>query len=164
MIKPYDFQKNMQPHADAQGRSESSVEYPGDGLLPVKGFLMEHEMQHPAELDTYDEPFLPVLKNGNATGLTCGRASGLVSFVRTHAADGAAETSIALAVYPYSYKHGAFAAPGDSGSIVVDGRGRVVGLLSSGAGKAHEIDVAYLTPYYWLEQRIKEAFPDSSLY
>jgi hypothetical protein len=44
--------------------------------------------------------------------------------------------------------------PRDSGSIVVEGLGRILCLLT----------VNYLTPYYWVEERIKQAFPNSCLH
>ena len=69
-----------------------------------------------------------------------------------------------VAIYPHSNKEGPFSAPGDSGSIVVDGWGLIVGLLSGGAGASDSTDVTYLTPYFWLEQRIKEAFPECYFY
>jgi hypothetical protein len=64
-----------------------------------------------------------------------------------------------MAVYPYSNKDGAFSAPGDSGAIVVDRNGRVVGLLVTGAGAVEETDVTYLTPYWWIEEQMRKVFP-----
>jgi hypothetical protein len=69
-----------------------------------------------------------------------------------------------IAIYPYSHKDGAFSAPGDSGSIVIDGLGRIVGLLTGGSGTTDSTDVTYVTPYFWLEEQIKKVFPDSYLY
>ena len=74
------------------------------------------------------------------------------------------KTSMEVAVYSYSHMDGAFSAPGDSGSIVVDGLGRVVGMVTGSAGTAEATDVTYLTPYFWIEEQIKKAFPDSLLY
>ena len=37
-------------------------------------------------------------------------------------------------------------------------------MLTSGGGKAEDIDTTYLTPYWWLEEQIKKVFPDCYLY
>jgi len=89
------------------------------------------------------------------TGVTIGRATGIESFVR----EGEDKTSMAVTVYPYSHRDGPFSARGDSGSIIVDGRGRIVGLLIGGVGATGDFDVTYLTPYFWIEEHIKNAFP-----
>jgi hypothetical protein len=69
-----------------------------------------------------------------------------------------------MAIYAYGHRDGAFSAEGDSGSIVVDGQGRIVGMITGGTGATDEADVTYLTPYFWLEERVKQAFPESYLY
>ncbi|KAG5636345.1 hypothetical protein H0H81_008368 [Sphagnurus paluster] len=81
------------------------------------------------QLDFYGEKCLMVVKNGKTTGPTLGRATSMVSFVRTYPAYGIKKTSIHIAVYPYGKKDGAFSAPGDSGSVAVDWKGRIVGLV-----------------------------------
>ena len=57
-----------------------------------------------------------------------------------------------LEIYPYGNKEGPFSGPGDSGSIIADGNGRIIGLLTGGAGKTGSTnpDVTYATPFYWL--------------
>jgi hypothetical protein len=37
-------------------------------------------------------------------------------------------------------------------------------MLTGGAGKADFIDVTYVSPYYFLDENIKKAFPNSHLY
>jgi hypothetical protein len=69
-----------------------------------------------------------------------------------------------IAIHPYNHKDGAFSTSGDLGSIVVDGLGRIVGLLIGGSGATDSTDVTYVTPYFWVEEQIKKAFPDSYLY
>ena len=150
----------MHPHPEGR----LSFKFPPGGLLQVKGFVPEHEIRQPQQCDANGEDCLIVLKNGNATGVTFGRGTGLESFVRTYPEYGNAETSMEFAVYPYGNKEGSFSAPGDSGSIVVDDQGRIVGLLSGGTGASDSTDVTYLTPYFWLEQRIKDVFPNCYLY
>jgi len=68
-----------------------------------------------------------------------------------------------VAIHPYSRKvGGTFSAPGDSGSIVVDGKGGIVGVIIDGAGQADSTDVTYLSPYYWIWEHIKAVFPDAT--
>ena len=151
----------MHPHA----ASRASFEYPHHGLLQLRDIVQEDELRHPTTLDANGEPCLIVVKNGNTTGITFGRATGIESFVREYDDDdGIRSTSMALAIYPYGHKDGAFSAPGDSGAVVADANGRIVGILTGGTGKEDCIDVTYAVPYHWVEGRIKEAFPDSYLY
>jgi hypothetical protein len=146
-----------------QPQGQTDFEYPLDGLLQVRGVVKDDKIREPQQLDARGEKCHLVIKNGKTTGVTIGRASGMESFVREYS-DHGVKTSIEIAVYPYSNKDGAFSAPGDSGSIVVDGKGRLVGLLTGGAGTAESTDVTYLTPYWWIEKQIKEVYPNSLLY
>ena len=131
--------------------------------MKVKGVVKEDEIRQPKQLDEDGEECLIVIKNGMATGVTFGRANGIESFVRKYD-NGVKGTSMEIAVYPYNHRSGAFSAQGDSGSIVVDGHGRIVGMITGGAGVTESTDVSYLTPYFWLDERIKQAFPKSYLY
>ena len=148
-------------HPDPKGRF--SFEYPVDSLLKVKGVVKEDEIRKPKQLDANGEPCFIVIKNGRTTGVTIGRGTGIESFVRD-CKNGVEGTSMEMAIYPYSYRDGAFSAKGDSGSIVVDGQGRIVGMITAGTGSTDSTDVTYLTPYFWLEERVKQAFPNSYLY
>ncbi|KAH9983972.1 hypothetical protein BJV77DRAFT_1146038 [Russula vinacea] len=53
-------------------------------------------------------------------------------------------------------KSGVFSTLGSSGSIIVDGRGRIGGLLTGGAGK-ESLDISYATPFSWLFPRNKNS-------
>ena len=64
----------------------------------------------------------------------------------------------------YSNKYGALFFPGDSGSIFVDSKGRIVVLLVGGASTTEETDVTYVTPYWWIEEQMKIAYPKIALY
>jgi hypothetical protein len=132
--------------------------------LKVKGVVKEDEIRKPKQLDTNGEECLIVIKNGKTTGVTIGRGTGIESFVRQYDDYGIKRTSMEIAIYPYSHRDGAFSAKGDSGSIVVDWQGRIVGMLTGGAGAIESTDVTYLTPYFWLDERVKQAFPNSYLY
>ena len=78
-----------------------------------------------------------VIKRGNTTGLTVGRANGLRSFTRH---DGSNEkVSREWAVLPFDSKSDPFSAESDSGSVIVDGIGHVGGLLTGGThGSYHQ--------------------------
>ena len=160
MISAANFIKKM--HPQVQGRS--SIKFPIGGLLEIKGIVGEDEIRSPKQIDANKEAFFPVIKNGRSTNVTVGRGTGIESIVRTDES-GLVKVSREFAIYRHSDEDRPFSAPGDSGWIVVDGKGRIVGLLTAGAGKIGSpvFDVAYITPYYWLDERIKQAFPGSSL-
>jgi hypothetical protein len=155
-------------HHDDEGRSAFADIYMLDSLLRVKGILKEEEIRHPTSLDANGEKCLIVIKNGRSSGVTIGRGTGIESFIRVYDDSGIKSTSMAIAIYPYSYEYSydecIFSAPGDSGSIVVDGLGRIVGMITGGSGSTERTDVTYVTPYFWIEEQIKKAFPNSHLY
>ena len=65
-----------------------------------------------------------------------------------------------LPIYLYGTKDSTFSAPGDSGSIIADGKGCIAGHLISGAGKTDSTDVMYAMPFYWLfDEHVKKCFP-----
>jgi hypothetical protein len=150
----------MHPHSE--GRSD--FKYPPAGLLQVRGVVKDDEIRKPKQLDANGETCLLVVKNGRATGTTIGRLASMESFVRRYLEHGIKETSIDIAVYSYGNSDGPFSAPGDSGAIVLDGNGGLVGLLTSGAGATDQTDVTYLTPYWWIEEQMKKVFPNCFLY
>lgn len=122
-------------------------------------------MHNPNMPDHDGEPCLLVIKNGSTTGVTIGRVTGIFYFVREYFNNGTHQTSMVWTILPYDHKSGVFSAPGDSGSIIADGRGRIGGLLTGGAGKTESSDVTYATPFFWLLLRIKDnGFPDAHLY
>ena len=60
----------------------------------------------------------------------------MMSFViREYFPNGDHQTSMELPIYPFSHKDGAFSAPSDSGSVIADPTGRIVGLLTGGSGR-----------------------------
>ncbi|KAF8837533.1 hypothetical protein BDN67DRAFT_185210 [Paxillus ammoniavirescens] len=159
-ISPANFAMKMHPHAE----SRTSFKYPRGGLLQLQGVVEEDELRHPTMLDANGEVCLIVVKNGNSTGVTIGRATGIESFVREYDDYGIRSTSMEVAIYPYSHEDGAFSAPGDSGSVIADANSRIVGILTGSTGLTDFTDVTYASPYYWVEKCIKKAFPDSYLY
>lgn len=149
------------------GRTDKLVldyhRYSYDHLLSLSDIISEEMMCKPDILDTKDGTYLHVIKNGIASGVTIGRATGMFSFVRDEVTG---QVSKEWAIYNFhrDRKITEFSAPGDSGSIIVDGLGRIGGLLTGGTGKAEAIDVTYATPMWWLWPRIKKHFPNAHLY
>lgn len=134
-----------------------SFKYP---LLPLHAMISEELMSKPEALDSTGDRCLLVIKNGTSTGVTIGRATGIQSFVRD---DDTGEVSREWAIYNYDSKSGVFPTPGDSGSIVVGGLGRIGGMLHGGVGKTDTCDVTYINSMWWLWPRIKAQFPDANL-
>ncbi|KAH9039473.1 hypothetical protein EDB83DRAFT_2507660 [Lactarius deliciosus] len=155
-LSPTDFWNTM-------FSQQVSCRYPWNGLQAY-GVVQDDEFRNPQHLDVHGEKCLLVIKNGLTTGTTVGRTNGLESFTRTYDDHGIKQTSIEIAVLPYDKTHGKFSEAGDSGSVVLARDGRIVGILTGGAGPIDETKIAYLTPYWWIEQQIKAKFPDSFLY
>ena len=123
-------------------------------------------MHNPDMWDSDGEPCLLVVKSGNTTGTTIGRANGVFSIVRKYFGDiSIRQTSMEWAIINYDGgKSGVFSEAGDSGAIIADIRGRIGGLLSSGSGKKGPSDITYATPFWWLFERIKaKGFPNVHL-
>ncbi|KAJ3525143.1 hypothetical protein NMY22_g10696 [Coprinellus aureogranulatus] len=159
-----DYNKLMFPRPD----DNEDWRLTRDGLLPATGTVTHEEIRSPKYLGKDGSKCLMVVKNGMATGTTAGQVNGLESFTRIRSQDDTEHTSIEVAVLPpngsRSTPHFMFSAPGDSGAIALDRKGGIVGMITSGTGKGDIFDITYLTPYWWLEKKIKEVFPDSCLY
>ncbi|KAJ7925974.1 hypothetical protein B0H13DRAFT_2654136 [Mycena leptocephala] len=91
-ITPDQFTWKMYPRDDGK----ATFKYPDDRLLPLRDMITEERMREPDMLDHDNEACLLVIKNGNATDVTIGRATGIFSFVR----DGdTAQESMEWAIY-----------------------------------------------------------------
>ncbi|EIW51600.1 uncharacterized protein TRAVEDRAFT_54355 [Trametes versicolor FP-101664 SS1] len=159
-LSSLEYGKIMFPHTEDQ----ANYGYPEDGLLRAFGVVQPDEIHNPQHLDSNGEPCLLVVKNGLTTGTTIGRVTGMDSFTRVYKENDIDQTSREIAVLPYGNTNGPFSAPGDSGSIVLDRNGRILGMLTGGAGTTNRTDVTYLTPYWFIEKEIKKHFPKSFLY
>jgi len=151
----------MHPHH----ASRAQFTYPEDKLMPLRGFVDHGELCKPTMLDANEEACLIVVKNGAATGVTFGRASGIESFTRDYDdLGGIKSTSREIAIYSYSKEDGAFSCCGDSGSVIADANHRIVGMLTGGAGLTNSTDVTYASSYAFLQERIRQAFPHCHLF
>ncbi|PBK83108.1 hypothetical protein ARMGADRAFT_679182 [Armillaria gallica] len=137
-------------------KNPHSFLYPFDRLLRLQGTIPDEEMRHPTALDQKDDPCLMVIKCGNTTSLTVGRANDICSYARIYDDDDKAETSKEWAILPLASKSGAFSEKGDSGSVIVDGLGRIGGLLTGGAGTMASLDITYATPISFLLKRMQD--------
>jgi len=125
----------------------NGFEFPIDRLLKLRGTIAVDEMRRPTMHDKHGQPCILVLKRGRTTGLTVGRSNNVLSYTRKRYGGDAPRVSMQWAILPFDEKSGPFAAKGDSGSVVVDGAGRIGGLLTGGGGsKEDEMDVVYVTP------------------
>ncbi|KAL6303949.1 hypothetical protein BKA93DRAFT_785418 [Sparassis latifolia] len=144
----------MIPHS----ANPPSFEYPGSRLLESYGTISDEEMwkSSPKTLDHDNDPCIMVIKRGYASDLTVGRLNAIRSFTRVYFKGQPGQMSKEVAVLPRNYKSGAFSRPCDSGSAVVDGKGRFAGLLTGGAGVTEESDCTYLTSINFLLKRMLE--------
>jgi len=143
-------------------QNTTAFDFPDNRLLKLQGTIPEEEMCHPPMLDRNGEPHLMVIKNGSATGVTIGRANGIKSFVR-ESIDGNSQISKEWPIIPCETKS-VFSAPGDSGAAIVDGQGRVGGLITGGSGDTESSDITYATPINFLLKSIKaNGYPNAHL-
>jgi hypothetical protein len=124
--------------------------------------ITDELMHNPDMWDLDGEPCLLVVKTGNATRTTIGRANGIFSIVRDYFNDiSFNQTSMEWGILNYDSKSEVFSEPGDSGSAIADIRGRFGGMLS---GKTTSSDITYATPFWWLLERIRaNGFPNAHL-
>jgi hypothetical protein len=137
-----------------------SFKHPESGLLTLAGVVSDQEMAapNPRNIDRVDFPAIMVIKNGHATGLTVGRLNNMRSADR-HYGD-IVGTSMEIAVLPRQpdfCKAIPFSDVGDSGSVVVDGEGRVCGILTGGNGPhSRASDITYVTSINFLLKRLAD--------
>jgi hypothetical protein len=129
------------------------------------GTITDDLMRKPDMWDSNGEPCLLVVKNGNATGTTIGRANGVFSIVRDYFNDMSVnQTSMEWAIINYESKSEVFSEPGDSGSAIADIRGRIGGMITGSSGMMDSSDMTYATPFWWLLGRIRaNGFPNAHL-
>ncbi|KAI0665049.1 hypothetical protein C8Q70DRAFT_1049228 [Cubamyces menziesii] len=142
---------------------------PHRGLLPLHGVVTDKLMRAPDLKDCDGNPCLPVYGNGSATGLTLGHANGFFAINRMYKDDStvAEGTSREWVIHNYGEDEGPFSRPcaatsgpfsrpGDSGSLVVDVRGRIGGVTHARGGKLETPDITYATPWWWLLEHVKK--------
>ncbi len=98
---------------------------------------------------------------GAYSGLTCGQVNGVDSVVwHQHINKGTISMlSMEVCVLPFPRANEkAFSHFGDSGSVVFDLEGRIVGIVHGGSGSLHKvsIDITYVSPMAGIQQGLKE--------
>jgi hypothetical protein len=139
-------------------KNSHNFDFPGDRLLKLWGTIEEDEMRKPKMYDQNGDACIIVLKRGRTTGLTVGRTTTFVSYTRKYFSDNNTAVSKELTILSFDKSSGAFSAKGDSGSVVVDGAGRVVGILTGG-GATDSTDITYVTPIYFVMEIIRRYKP-----
>ena len=134
--------------------------YPPNRQLRIRGIVEPQLLTNPDGVDSNGEPCLVVLKDGGKTDVTVGKYAGLEAYV----ANDLGQESIELAIYNYDKQSGDFSAKGDSGALIVDGLGNMVGILHSGMPKGASNHVTFATPAWWAVEKIKEHYPHADFY
>jgi len=129
--------------------------FPTNRQLRIKGCLTHEALAKPDCFDINGNPCLLVMKDGNSTGLTVGRCAGLEVYL----CDELDVESTEVAIYNYDSKSGPFCDYGDSGSLIFDGEGRMVGLLHSAVRKDDGDFVTYATPAWWVIEQLRLKYP-----
>ncbi|KAH9937953.1 hypothetical protein B0H21DRAFT_758006 [Amylocystis lapponica] len=110
-MSPEEFTRKCFPRDNANW----SFKYPDNGRLPLRGTITDRQMRHPDMFDANREPCLLVVKSGNTTGTTLGRANSVFSIVREYYPRdmNINQTSMEWAIFGYGSKSGAFSELGD---------------------------------------------------
>lgn len=136
---------------------KTAFKFPINRQLRIKGCLTRKLLAVPDCFDNNGEPCLIVMKDGASSNLTVGRYAGLEAYI----CDEFGVESTELAIYNYDQQSGPFSDTGDSGSLVFDGKGRMVGILHSGMrkGGGGGVHVMYATPAWWAIEQLKLEYP-----
>ncbi|KIJ92019.1 hypothetical protein K443DRAFT_13941 [Laccaria amethystina LaAM-08-1] len=128
----------------------------------LRDLIKNEELRKPTMFHENEEGCLLVLKSGRESNLTVGRANNICSYTHNFLDN---EISNQRAILPFDNVAGHFSARGDSGFAIVDGAGRMGGIITSGAGSTDSFDVTYATPIEFVmksmhaNQVLAEAFP-----
>ncbi|KAI0048404.1 hypothetical protein FA95DRAFT_1582210 [Auriscalpium vulgare] len=134
-----------------QSRGRTTFKYPASRQLRINGCVTRELLAVPDSFDQKGAACLLVMKNGNSTDLTIGRYAGLEAYL----CDARGVESVELAIYNHDLKFRSFSARGDSGSLIFDGEGHMVGILHSGMGK----HITFATPAWWAIEQLKVRYP-----
>ncbi|CAK7241478.1 MAG: hypothetical protein STHCBS139747_002940 [Sporothrix thermara] len=150
------------------GAPKPVYNFPPDKLIRLQGIVPVSEMlgRPPAHnlLATHDgDPHLIVMKRGYTSEVTAGVVLDIQSVTR-HFSGSREVRSHELTVMHISGQRAIgdstvnnFSGPGDSGAIVFDLKGRIVGMLTGGSGGHGQIDTTYVTPFKYLQDDIERA-------
>jgi len=69
-----------------------------------------------------------------------------------------------MAIVPLNKESGPFSKKGDSGFVVVDGLGRIAGILTGGSGLTDSSDLTYVTPIEFIMEATHKFKPLANAY
>jgi hypothetical protein len=141
----------FQPHHS----SPKIFAFSSDGQFRISGHVPRETLNNPDTVDGNNEPCIVVMKDGSATGLTVGHCGGLEAYTRSLSG----VKSMEVAIYHRSFKASKFSDKGGSGSLVFDGKGRMVGIIHSALWNGMHSHVTYATPAWWVIEQIKVQYP-----
>ncbi|KAL5530946.1 hypothetical protein ACEPAG_3822 [Sanghuangporus baumii] len=139
------------PHSN----SKTVFKFPTNQQLRIDGWATSELLANPDTFDSNGEACIIVMKDGQTSDLTVGRYAGLEAYI----CDELGVESVELAIYNYDKQSGPFSAKGDSGSLVFDGQGKMVGILHSGIAKGGNSHVTYAFPAWWAVEQLKVQYP-----
>ena len=129
--------------------------------LRINGIVTHKLLANPDLYNAEDQPCLVVMKDGSTTDLTVGLYAGLESYF----CDDLGVESSKLGIYNYDKKKGpVFSKKGDSGALILDGKGRMVGQLHSRINKGGSTNnhITHTTPTHFLIRCIKGKYPHAN--
>lgn len=136
-----------------------------EGLMPACGIVPAEDISRQPHLDSNGMPALFVVTNGSKSGTMLGRANGLFSAKRTFPQYGINKIdSLEIGVLQYGNDHPPFSDNGDSGAVVLDRVGRILGIVHGGAGSIDRTEVSFVSPFWWTLDRIHEIYPNAQIY
>ena len=145
-ISSEDFEAWMCPQPSAP-----SFPFPADRLIKFHSTIPDYEIYTPTTRDENNNPCIMVIKRGYGSGLTVGRLNTIRSIIRSYFKNKPGKASYEVSVLRRNSQSGPFAARGDSGSVAVDGKGRVAGLITAGTPRC-----TYLTSVNFLLKRMSK--------
>ncbi len=147
----------MMNSRDSKPGDPPLFEYPICRLLKLHGIIPDAELRDPQQRDSNGDRCIMVLKRGRTTGLTVGRLNNVASYTRTYWKDGTSDISTEWPIFNYGYEMKGtrvFSEPGDSGSVVVDGKGRIAGIITGGSGFRPTSDITYMMPAEFIHKQM----------
>lgn len=138
-------------------------------LPDARGMISSEDINHPTSQNIAGEKMRRVIKHGHSSKCTIGTMSKFISYVRKYDIPGNMN-SLEIAIFPRDENSTAFSKKGDSGSAVVDGFGRFVGIITGGYNtkskdpiQKDRFDITYCTHMDWIWSNIKGKYKGANL-
>jgi hypothetical protein len=125
---------------------------PGKYLFKIQGHVKSERLEHPECCNEDGNPTCIVAKRGQSTDLTFGRYSPLEAYT----CDISGNESWEIAIFNHGHKSRDFSAEGDSGSLVFNAQGEMVGIVHSAMTSGH---ITFATPAHFVIEQIKSRYP-----